>query len=112
MKWRALLGVLVAFGGFAVPAQAQSVREGYGGRADVLGEVGTVEAGEQPAGAANKAQPNAAPVQSQPAQQTIAGDALPFTGADVILLLLGGLTLVGAGLVMRRMSYRGSTGTT
>ena len=110
MKWRALLGVLVAFGGFAVPAQGQSVQEGYGGRADVLGEVGTVEPEEQQSpGNADANAPATAAQQPQQTQQPVAGDALPFTGADVVLLLLGGLTLVGAGVVMRRLAYRGST---
>jgi hypothetical protein len=31
---------------------------------------------------------------------------LPFTGLDVVLLLAGGGTLLGAGLVVRRMSRR------
>lgn len=105
MKWKALLGVLIVFAGFAGPAAAQSVRDGYGGRADVLGEVGTVEAdGGQPAGASPTDQPAAAAAQQQP--QPVAGDALPFTGADVFLLLLGGVTLVGAGVALRRLLPR------
>lgn len=31
---------------------------------------------------------------------------LPFTGLDVVLLLAGGGTLLGAGLVVRRLSHR------
>jgi hypothetical protein len=31
---------------------------------------------------------------------------LPFTGLDVVLLAVGGGTLVGAGLVVRRLSRR------
>ncbi len=38
-----------------------------------------------------------------------AAGALPFTGLDVVLLVAGGLLLLGAGLVVRRIS-RESTG--
>jgi hypothetical protein len=34
------------------------------------------------------------------------GSTLPFTGLDVALLALGGGTLAGAGLVVRRLSRR------
>ena len=107
MKYRALLGVTIAFTGFAAPAAAQSVRDGYGGRADVLGEVGEVEeapaSGTAPAPTATPAAA-AAPVQ----QPTSAGETLPFTGSDAVLVLLGGLTLVGSGLVLRRLARDGA----
>ncbi|MGO9956780.1 MAG: hypothetical protein ACLP50_12470 [Solirubrobacteraceae bacterium] len=35
---------------------------------------------------------------------TTAATTLPFTGLDVVLLAAGGLTLVGAGLLVRRFS--------
>ena len=34
------------------------------------------------------------------------GSTLPFTGLDVALLLGGGATLLGAGLIVRRLSRR------
>jgi hypothetical protein len=33
-------------------------------------------------------------------------DSLPFTGLDVVLLLLGGATLLGTGLVVRVLTRR------
>lgn len=105
MKYKALLGVFIAFAGFTAPAAAQSVRDGYGGQADVLGEVGEVEEAPSAGGSAPASAPAAASVQ-QP--QAVAGDSLPFTGSDVALLLLGGLTLLGTGLVLRRLAHDGS----
>lgn len=37
---------------------------------------------------------------------TTAADTLPFTGIDVALLAIGGGGLLGAGLVVRRLSRR------
>jgi hypothetical protein len=40
------------------------------------------------------------------AASTSTSGTLPFTGLDVVLLAAGGGTLVGAGLVVRRLSRR------
>jgi hypothetical protein len=37
---------------------------------------------------------------------TTSASSLPFTGLDVVLLLAGGATLLGAGLVVRILSRR------
>jgi len=37
---------------------------------------------------------------------TTSASTLPFTGLDVVLLLVGGATLLGAGLVIRTFSRR------
>jgi hypothetical protein len=37
---------------------------------------------------------------------TTSSGTLPFTGLDVVLLVAGGGTLLGAGLVVRRLSRR------
>ena len=99
-----MLAAVACFAG-AAPAIAQdSVQDGYGGKADILGEVGTVE--ETPAADAAPAPAN------QPAEAGAPGDAaaaapvesgsLPFTGLDVALLGIGGALLLGIGLGMRR----------
>ncbi|MGH2872733.1 MAG: hypothetical protein ACRDL5_09775 [Solirubrobacteraceae bacterium] len=49
------------------------------------------------------------PVQSLTSSTTVGStttsrSTLPFTGLDVVLLLAGGGTLLGAGLVVRRLS--------
>jgi hypothetical protein len=38
--------------------------------------------------------------------EPVSSGTLPFTGLDVLLLAIGGGTLVGAGLVVRRLSRR------
>ena len=108
MKVRALLAVATACGAFAGPATAASVQDGYGGRADVLGEVGEVEAPASSSAPSGPSGGDTLPSSSDPAPaESVAGDALPFTGADVILLLVGGLVLVGAGVVLRQFAPRG-----
>jgi hypothetical protein len=37
---------------------------------------------------------------------SVNGSTLPFTGLDVVLLVVGGGTLLGAGFVVRRASRR------
>lgn len=37
---------------------------------------------------------------------TTHSDSLPFTGLDVVLLLIGGGTLIGTGLVVRALTRR------
>jgi hypothetical protein len=49
--------------------------------------------------------PQLCSVTSNSSQASSAG-TLPFTGLDVVLLATGGMTLVGAGLVVRRLSRR------
>jgi hypothetical protein len=41
-----------------------------------------------------------------PAATTNSAGTLPFTGLDVVLLVAGGGTLLGAGFVVRRLSRR------
>ena len=41
-----------------------------------------------------------------PATNAASTGTLPFTGLDVVLLVAGGGTLLGAGLVVRRLSRR------
>jgi hypothetical protein len=37
---------------------------------------------------------------------TVSASTLPFTGLDVVLLVAGGVTLLGAGLIVRHLSSR------
>jgi hypothetical protein len=50
-------------------------------------------------------QQTCAPVTTTTATTSSAG-TLPFTGLDVALLVAGGVTLLGAGFVIRRLSRR------
>jgi hypothetical protein len=43
-------------------------------------------------------------VASTTTAQTTSASTLPFTGLDVVLLAAGGMTLLGAGLVVRHLS--------
>jgi hypothetical protein len=45
-------------------------------------------------------------VQTTAATPTSSASTLPFTGLDVVLLAAGGGSLLGAGLVVRRLSRR------
>jgi hypothetical protein len=85
MKLRFLLmavpGVLL----MAPAAFAGPVKAGYGGGAGVQNEVG--QTAGQAAGVA-------------------AGGSLPFTGLDLALLVIGGLTLLVVGMVLRRAVKR------
>jgi hypothetical protein len=47
---------------------------------------------------------SASTVASQATTTTTSASTLPFTGLDVVLLAAGGGTLLGAGLIVRRMS--------
>jgi hypothetical protein len=89
MKRLALLTVVVAFALFTVaPAfGADAVTDAYGGRGG--GVLGAVDSGG-----------NGSP----PAQVAESSGSLPFTGADVGLLALGGALLVGVGVGLRRIS--------
>jgi len=95
--------LLLAVPSTAAFAQDPTVR-GYP-EADVLGEVGTVEAPQEPrqvqqnnqAAPAAEAAPTATPVAAS-------GDSLPFTGLEVGLVALMGAALFGTGLALRRAS--------
>ncbi len=50
--------------------------------------------------------PQLCSVSSSSSPHTSSAGTLPFTGLDVALLAVGGGTLLGAGLVVRRMSKR------
>jgi hypothetical protein len=97
----ALAAVLV----LAVPAFAdESTTQGYGG---VAGSVQT-QVGQQPGSAGQPSAGNAAspgPVRTlTPTQGGNAGGNLPFTGADLGMLVAGGLVLLAGGLALRRLS--------
>ena len=47
---------------------------------------------------------NVSTVASTTSALTTSAGTLPFTGLDVVLLAAGGVTLLGAGLVVRRLS--------
>ena len=98
-----LLVAVVAGLAVASPAAAQdSVRDGYGGAAGVLGEVDTVapSSGSAPSASETPAAPAAPVSQAQP----VDSGELPFTGLDIALLGAGGGLLLGLGLLVRRMT--------
>ncbi len=43
---------------------------------------------------------------TKPATGTASSSSLPLTGLDIILLAIGGGTLAGAGLIVRRLTRR------
>lgn len=90
MKRLALLMAVVALAlVVAVPAYGQSaVTDTYAGEGG--GIVGNVEGGNGPT----------APTQTV----SSSGGSLPFTGLDLGLLALGGVTLVGVGVGLRRVA--------
>lgn len=86
---------------------------------DVLGEVGQVEGNQAPAPGQNAPEAAAAASAPQAAGAASAPKAaaagvprnegeLPFTGFAVVLTLLLGLGLLGAGLVVRRSTREGT----
>jgi hypothetical protein len=98
---RRLVLVAVLGGAFAVPAPAlaqSSSDEGYGG---VGGNVQTnIEPGGDSVSSVDKVgTPASTPVSAKAANPVV--DSLPFTGADLLNLLIGGLVLVGLGLGLR-----------
>jgi len=114
----ALAAVILSLFAVTAPAygQGSSARDGYGGKqnvqSDVLGEVGTVEesqpsggGGTQPAGAANAPENSSGPATPASTEAApVASNALPFTGFDVALMLVGGLALIGMGFGVRRLA--------
>lgn len=89
----------LALGATAGPAVAQQATErGYDETLGVIGEIETVEPKQETA-------PTPAAAPAPPVQQQQAGD-LPFTGAEVgIVVLLGGV-LIGTGFMLRRATNR------
>ena len=93
----ALVGVLAILL-FAIPSAAlaasSSTCQGYSSQTCSSVGNGTVSAGT----ASNSS--------SNGSTNTDSSGTLPFTGLDVVLLLAGGGTLLGAGFVVRRLSRR------
>lgn len=104
------IGVLVSVAllAFAAPAYAQEAPlDTYGGAGNVLDE--TTQDAEDPGGVAGEQQggvrgENVADVRGVTTDTPTGGGTLPFTGADLTLMLLGGLALLGVGLGVRRVS--------
>ena len=79
-------------------AMAQSSNEGYGGPNNVVAGVG--DSGDS--GPTDSGTAAVTPV------ETDAGASLPFTGADLGVLLAAGAILLALGLVLRRLTHRPS----
>ena len=101
---RAAIALAVAALALIVPtaALAQSSNEGYGGPNNVVSGVGD-NGGSGPTDSGTAA---AAPV-SAPVETSDAA-ALPFTGADLGVLLAAGAILLALGLGLRRLTHRPS----
>jgi hypothetical protein len=84
-------------------AMAQSSNEGYGGPNNVVSDVGN-GGGSGPADSGNAGTPAA----SAPVEVSDAGASLPFTGADLGVLLAAGAMLLALGLGLRRLTHRPS----
>lgn len=84
-------------------ATAQSSNEGYGGPNNVVSDVGD-SGGDGPAPTSDTA---ATPAASAPVE-TDAGASLPFTGADLGVLLAAGAMLLALGLGLRKLTHRPS----
>ena len=114
----ALAAVLLSLFVVTASASAQSAQDGYGGKqnvqSDVLAEVGTVDEAtpasqSTPSTGDGDTDPNTAAGGSSPEGQAteatqVASGALPFTGFDAALMLIGGLALLATGLGVRRLS--------
>ncbi len=87
---------------FPAAAQAQSSTEGYGGPNNVVAGVGD----SGPSGPTDSGTAGAVPTQA--VQTSDAGAALPFTGADLGVLLAAGAMLLALGLGLRRLTHRPS----
>jgi hypothetical protein len=61
--------------------------------------------GSQTCQVSNNSQSRGPGTQTQ-ATTSASASTLPFTGLDVVLLIAGGVTLLGAGLVVRHLSSR------
>jgi hypothetical protein len=87
----------------AAPSYADSsTTQGYGG---VAGNTQT-DVGQQPTNGSQPSSSNAAPtpVQTVQTKGANAGGNLPFTGADLGMLVAGGLVLLVGGFALRRIS--------
>jgi hypothetical protein len=58
--------------------------------------------------AGNSATQSGTPSSAQATTAASTASTLPFTGLDVVLLAAGGGALLGAGLVVRRLSHNGN----
>jgi hypothetical protein len=90
------LATVVAMFAFASPALAQdSATDAYGGQPGILGEIETVEPGDD----------GTSTTPTPPADTPVArsADTLPFTGFDAFLMGAGGIALLSIGLAMRRL---------
>lgn len=90
------------YGGVEGTVEAQPTPPSQG----VLGEEPTEEAAP-PAEAAPEAAPQA---EAAPKAEAAPEGALPFTGQDLVLMLLAGAGLIGLGLVLRRATGRAPAG--
>jgi hypothetical protein len=106
----ALLLAALLMGGFAATASAQSpTQDAYGG---VLGE--QVEDEGTPAAPKSDDEGTSGPQSGAEGQtvlastnvQTSSGDSLPFTGLDLAVVVLIGVSLVGLGFGLRWASRR------
>jgi hypothetical protein len=81
-------------------AMAQSSNEGYGGPNNVVAGVGNS------GGGGSGPTTEVADVAAAPVETSDAGAALPFTGADLGVLLAAGAILLALGLGLRRLTHR------
>ncbi len=70
---------------------------------------------QQPAGGIAPAADESTPTEPTPAQQKVLPEVnektLPFTGRDLVLMALGGISLIGLGLALRKaVARRGPAG--
>jgi hypothetical protein len=102
-RWRIGLVATAATLALAGPAFAdQSTTQGYGG---VAGSVQT-DVGSQPASGSQPSHvTSSGPIRTiSPTKGANAGSSLPFTGADLGMLVAGGLVLLLGGLALRRLT--------
>jgi hypothetical protein len=83
-------------------ALAQSSNEGYGGPNNVVSGVGDSGGPTTPTPVADTTPADTTPVETSDAA------ALPFTGADLGVLLAAGAILLALGLGLRRLTHRPS----
>ncbi len=98
MKIKKILAIALAVAMFAPSAAiAQSSNEGYGGPNNVVAGVDDGGTGPSDGGTGDTA----------PVETSEAG-ALPFTGADLGVLVVAGGILLALGLGLRRLTHRPS----
>jgi hypothetical protein len=88
-----IVGVLALIAPNMALASSSSTCQGYSGKS--CASVGSGTAGNGNGGTGNGS-----------TVATTSTGTLPFTGLDVVLLVAGGGTLLGAGFVVRRLSRR------